>query len=230
MSIKYLTGSPIFTRADLSQTTLTSLVTNCNLLDDLAIELIFLTTAAATVTYSTSSGAQTIVIEGVTVSFTAGASDAATAAAAIAAINANTTTVTALGLPLNATVIATVGSTTAKVFVQSIATGSAGNAYTITVTGTGATVTGGGTFSAGTSPTGTFAVQASIDYSEGLGHSVINAGNWVSLPLNPAPVASGSDGVIFIDITQFPGTWIRTTWTATSGAGLLTGLIAAKGL
>lgn len=100
-----------------------------------------------TVTYVAPSGAQTIVINGVTVySATAGASATATATAAAAAINASS----------NALISGHVRalSTAGVVTVYALNTGLRGNAVTISATGTGATANGarlaGGTVASST--------------------------------------------------------------------------------
>lgn len=79
-------------------------------------------------------------------------------------------------------------------------------------------------------PTGTFAVQVSIDYAQDSQGVVTNAGNWIGITLSPAPVASGSADQIFIDIQQISAPWIRVVYTKTSGTGTLNGYISAKAI
>jgi hypothetical protein len=90
--------------------------------------------ATGTVTYSGSSGAQTVVINGVTVYNATGASDAANATAAAAAINASTNTAIA-GL-----VRAVARAGVVKIFA--VKPGLLGNGLTLSATGTGATASG----------------------------------------------------------------------------------------
>jgi hypothetical protein len=77
-------------------------------------------------------------------------------------------------------------------------------------------------------PTGTFQVQVSNDHDESDAGNVIAVGNWVSVVLNPAPVAAGALGDIYIDLNQLSAMWIRVVYTNSSGVGVLTGFIAAK--
>lgn len=108
---------------------------------DVYVRLIGAGTAQSsqTVTYSSSSGAQTIVVGGYTVSFTAGASDTLTAQAAIDAISADPVLSTFLFASKSSGVL------TLKTRAMGIF-----NALTLAVTGTGAT-RGGATFASGTS-------------------------------------------------------------------------------
>lgn len=64
-------------------------------------------------------------------------------------------------------------------------------------------------------PTGTFAVEMSIDYAQDFQGNVTNAGNWIALSLNPPPVASGSADSIYLDLNQLAGPWIRVSYTNT---------------
>jgi hypothetical protein len=108
--------------------------------------------AAQTVTYSSSAGAQTVVIQGVTLSFTAGASDTLTAVACVAALRANA---------LLSTIMQADNAAGVVTFTMKKAYWGAGfNALTLTVTGTGATA-GSSTFASGTGPSaGTTATNA----------------------------------------------------------------------
>jgi len=79
------------------------------------------------------------------------------------------------------------------------------------------------------SPTGTFAVQVSLDHLQDAFGNVLNAGNWVSIVFSAGtPVASGSAGSIAIDIlpTAFP--YIRVTYAFVSGTGSLDVWAGAK--
>lgn len=81
---------------------------------------------------------------------------------------------------------------------------------------------------AGTSPSGTIAVQVSNDYSQNGAGQVLNAGTWNTLPLSATPAISGNTGNGAIDI-QLPGAYaIRTTFTPISGTGTLSAMIDAK--
>lgn len=77
-------------------------------------------------------------------------------------------------------------------------------------------------------PVGTFAVQVSADYNQDSQGNVTNAGNWISLTLNPNPSAGGSANLIYIDINQLSAPWIRTTYTAGSSTGVLNAFICGK--
>lgn len=77
-------------------------------------------------------------------------------------------------------------------------------------------------------PTGTFQVQVSADYAQDEFGNVTNAGNWIPIVLNPAPVASGAAAQIYIDINQLSAPWIREVYTKTSGTGTLQAFITGK--
>lgn len=83
-----------------------------------------------------------------------------------------------------------------------------------------------------TNSTGTFAIQASNDYAvnaeTGL---VINAGNWITLPLSGSPVAAGSADQILINLNQLPFNAVRFAYTpSVAGTGTLTAFLMAKQL
>jgi hypothetical protein len=80
------------------------------------------------------------------------------------------------------------------------------------------------------SPVGTFAVQISADHNEDSMGNVITAGNWISLPLNPAIVASGSADNAYIDLNQQSAQYIRVVYTKTSGTGTLNAIVVGKGV
>ena len=115
--------------------------------------------ASNTVTYTAPAGAQTIVIGGITVSFTAGVDAPTTVQAAIAAIRANTSafglvfipTPPQYGAAINTGGVLTLWANTIPVANQ------LGNGLTFAVTGTGAVV-GAATFTGGTNsgPNGFF--------------------------------------------------------------------------
>ena len=77
-------------------------------------------------------------------------------------------------------------------------------------------------------PVGTFAVQCSADYAQDSQGVVINAGNWISLPLTPTPTAAGSADQIYLDLNQLSGPWMRVVYTAGSGSGTLNMYVTAK--
>ena len=77
-------------------------------------------------------------------------------------------------------------------------------------------------------PTGTFAIEVSVDYAQDAQGVVTNAGNWVALPLTPTPSASGAADQIIIDLNQISQPWMRMVYTAGSGAGSLNMYVTAK--
>lgn len=81
-------------------------------------------------------------------------------------------------------------------------------------------------------PVGTFAVQVSNSYSQNPDGSVQTPGQWSTLPTSSFqgtyPVPAGSPGNGFLDIVGTEAAWIRLVYTATSGAGNLTVVPAAK--
>ena len=81
-------------------------------------------------------------------------------------------------------------------------------------------------------PTGTFAVQVSNTYQLGLDGVVLNAGNWYDLPsaalIGTLPTPAGTDGTGFIDVIGTEAYAVRLAYTASSGDGNLTAVIAAK--
>lgn len=66
-------------------------------------------------------------------------------------------------------------------------------------------------------PTGTFSVEVSPDQT-----------NWYALALVPSPVATGVAGNHRIELNQLSDPYIRASYTATSGSGTLTVVIAGK--
>lgn len=79
-------------------------------------------------------------------------------------------------------------------------------------------------------PTGTFQIQGSLDYTENQNHQPVNAGNWIALTLSPVPVASGSTGQILLDLYGLSFPWIRVVYVPTSGTGTLDAYISAKSI
>jgi hypothetical protein len=77
-------------------------------------------------------------------------------------------------------------------------------------------------------PTGTFFVDVSADYTQDTNGTVIDAGNWVPITLPSTPVASGAAGSIFIDLNQLAAPWIRVRYVATSSTGILNAFVTGK--
>lgn len=79
-------------------------------------------------------------------------------------------------------------------------------------------------------PTGTFAVQGSVDYlADAFNPAVVkNAGNWTALTLSPSPVASGAASTILLDLNQLSFPYIRVVYTKTSGTGTLNVYVSGK--
>jgi hypothetical protein len=66
-------------------------------------------------------------------------------------------------------------------------------------------------------PTGTFSVNVSLDNI-----------NFIPLTLPQVPVASGTAGQIYIDLTQLSSPYIQITYSPISGTGTLDAFIGAK--
>jgi hypothetical protein len=81
-------------------------------------------------------------------------------------------------------------------------------------------------------PTGTFAVQGSLDYyaSPADPDAVLVPGTWTSLTLSPVPVAAGSADNILIDMYGLSFPYIRLVYTSTSGSGTLTANVSGKSI
>lgn len=80
-------------------------------------------------------------------------------------------------------------------------------------------------------PTGTFAIQGSIDYSPGVpqGGGPANPGNWNSITLSPVPTAAGSGSFTYLlDLNELSFPWLRAQYTNSSASGALTGYLFAK--
>lgn len=81
-------------------------------------------------------------------------------------------------------------------------------------------------------PTGTFAVQVSNSYSENPDGSVLNAGNWTTLPsssfVGTYPAPAGAPGNGFLNLAGIESYAVRLSYTNASGAGTLTVYIAGK--
>lgn len=77
-------------------------------------------------------------------------------------------------------------------------------------------------------PTGTFNVQVSNDYTLNSAGAVQNAGHWETLTLSSAVTASGSADNSFIDVRGTAAAWIRLVYTPSSGSGSLNVVVAGK--
>lgn len=77
-------------------------------------------------------------------------------------------------------------------------------------------------------PVGTLGVQVSSDYLEDSQGNILNAGNWVSLPLSPAITAAGAPDDAYIDLNQLSAMYVRVTYTRTSGTGALSAIVVGK--
>jgi hypothetical protein len=79
-------------------------------------------------------------------------------------------------------------------------------------------------------PVGTFSVEVSMDYAQDYLGNVLNAGNWITLPLSPTIIASGSADTAYIDLNQLSATYIRIVYAPTSSTGTLDAYVDAKGV
>lgn len=69
-------------------------------------------------------------------------------------------------------------------------------------------------------PTGAFFVDISVDDPAN--------NNWVTLPISPAPVASGAAASVYAEINQTTAWYMRARYTRTSGTGTLKIMISEK--
>ena len=81
-------------------------------------------------------------------------------------------------------------------------------------------------------PTGTFAVQVSNTYAQSGNGTVLNAGNWNTLPTasfsGTYPAPAGSPGNGFLDVVGTEAAWVKLVYTPSGGSGNLTAVVAAK--
>lgn len=77
-------------------------------------------------------------------------------------------------------------------------------------------------------PVGTFQIEVSADYQQDTQGVVTNTGTWIPLTLSPAPAANASASAIYVDLNQLSAPWVRTSYTVTSGSGVLSSYITAK--
>ncbi len=82
----------------------------------------------------------------------------------------------------------------------------------------------------GASPTGTFSVEVSLDYEQDYLGNVIVEGNWVPLTLTPELEATGSAGVLYVNLPALAAPWIKTTFAPDEGGsvGELNAFICGK--
>lgn len=78
------------------------------------------------------------------------------------------------------------------------------------------------------SPNGTFSVEVSNSYSVDATGKQNNAGNWTALTLSQAVSPTGSAGNAFIDIDGVAASWIRLTYTPSSGTGTMNAYLSGK--
>jgi hypothetical protein len=81
-----------------------------------------------------------------------------------------------------------------------------------------------------TNSTGTFSVQASVDYVPADGIQTAVAGHWVDLPLGGGtPSAAAANDDILIYLNQLPFTAIRLVYTSTvAGTGIMNAFVMLK--
>lgn len=79
-------------------------------------------------------------------------------------------------------------------------------------------------------PTGTFAIQGSLDYSVGSGGTLLNAGTWDAIPMSATISAAGSADSGQFDLNQIPYPWLRLAYTASSGTGTLDVYVTGKAI
>ena len=79
-------------------------------------------------------------------------------------------------------------------------------------------------------PTGAFTFQVSMDYFQDYNGNITNAGNWITLTLNPAITASGSANIAYVDFNQLSAPYIRFVYTPSAGSGTLNAFVTAKGV
>jgi hypothetical protein len=80
------------------------------------------------------------------------------------------------------------------------------------------------------SPVGTFAIQISSNRKQDDFGNVTFPGTFVTLPLSPAIVATGTPNTAYIDLNQESAHFLQIVYTATSGTGTLTGIVVGKGV
>lgn len=77
-------------------------------------------------------------------------------------------------------------------------------------------------------PTGTFSVQSSLDYSASPQGNILNAGTWTDIGISvTSPSGSAGGAIVDMSLTGLP--YLRMVYTNVSGTGTLQALIFAKG-
>lgn len=79
-------------------------------------------------------------------------------------------------------------------------------------------------------PVGAFTFQVSMDYRQDQEGNVVNAGNWVTMPVSPAIAAAGSADDAYVDLNQISAPYMRIVYTRTSGTGTLDAYVNGKGI
>lgn len=76
-------------------------------------------------------------------------------------------------------------------------------------------------------PTGIISIQCAIENPPLLGQ--VDQRTWIALTFDPALAQpAGSAGSYLVNVNQAPFTWIRVSYTNSSGSGVLTAKIMAK--
>ena len=77
--------------------------------------------------------------------------------------------------------------------------------------------------------TGSFVVQASLDYEPANSQKAANAGNWTDLTLSGTPTAAAANDSILISLNQLPFRAVRLKYVSTvAGTGTCNVYIQAK--
>lgn len=77
-------------------------------------------------------------------------------------------------------------------------------------------------------PSGTFDVQISADHLQDMEGNIQVPGNWVSLALSPAIIASGAADDAYIDLNQMSARYVRLVYTRSAGTGSLDCTVMGK--
>ena len=87
------------------------------------------------------------------------------------------------------------------------------------------------------SPTGTFAVQISLDHAQDAQGNVTVAGNWISVPvaylsagsvITAVTIPTSVGSPVYVDLNQLSAPYIKVVYTNVSGTGTLNGYITGK--
>lgn len=79
-------------------------------------------------------------------------------------------------------------------------------------------------------PTGTFKFQISMDYKADAEGNVVNAGNWVTVPVLPIITAAGAPDDAYVDLMQLSTPYLRVQYVPTAGTGTLDVYVNGKGI